>query len=158
MTMISKILVIASATREASVSILDAFQIIQKGQPSVKVIFASYLCDLFKKRLGPNTLNHWMKEEKECLERVKIYFARMDIPYDFKVITVPPWEMVFNEIKDGVHDLIIFHGEALKMWRKDGANCGLCSETIYSSNCPILVINLSEEDSLSYEHFNSKTS
>jgi len=153
--MISKILIIASATREASVSILDAFQIIQKGQPSVKVIFASYLCDLFKKRLGPNTLNHWMKEEKECLERVKHYFARMDIPYDFKVITVPPWEMVFNEIKDGVHDLIILHGEALKMWRKDGANCGLCSETIYRSNCPILVINPSEEDSLSYEHFNS---
>ncbi len=156
--MISKILVIASATREASVSILDTFQIIQKGQPSVKVIFASYLCDLFKKRLGPNTLNHWMKEEKECLERVKDYFARMDIPYDFKVITVPPWKMVFNEIKDGVHDLIILHGEALKMWRKDGPNCRLCSETIYRSNCPILVINLSEEGSLSSEHFNSKTS
>jgi hypothetical protein len=153
--MISKILIIASATREASVSILDAFQIIQKGQPSVKVIFASYLCDLFKKRLGPNTLNHWMKEEKECLKRVKNYFYRMDIPYDFKVITVPPWEMVFNEIKDGVHDLIILHGETLKMWRKDGANFELCTETIYRSNCPILVINLSEEDSLSYEHFNS---
>jgi len=156
--MISKILIIVSAIREASGSILDAFQIIQKGQPSVKVIFASYLCDLFKKRLGPHTLNHWMKEEKECLERAKNYFARMDIPYDFKVITVPPWEMVFNEIKDGVHDLIILHGEALKMCRKDCANCGLYSETMYSSNCPILVINLSEEDSLSYNHFSSETS
>jgi hypothetical protein len=155
--MISKILVIVSATKEASVSILDAFQLIQKGRPSVKVIFASYLCDLFKKRLGPNTLNHWMKEEKECLEMVTNYFTRMDIPYDFKVISVPPWEMVFNEMKDGVHDLIILHGEAIKIWRKDGANCGLCSETIYSANCPILVINRSEEDSLSYEHFDSET-
>jgi hypothetical protein len=156
--MISKILVIASATRDAAVSILDAFQIIQKGRPSVKIIFASYLCDLFKKRLGPNTLNHWMKEEKEGLEMVKNYFSRMDIPYDFKVITVPPWEMVFNEIKDGVHDLIILHGEALKMWRKERTICGLCSETIYSSNCPILVINQSEGDSLSFEHLNSDIS
>jgi hypothetical protein len=156
--MISKILVIASATREGSVSILDAFQIIQKGQPSVKVIFASYLCDPFRKRLGPNTLNHWMKEEKECLERVKNYFARMDIPYDFKVITVPPWKMVFNEIKDGMHDLIILHGEFLKMWREDQVNYGLCSQAIYRLNCPVLVINKSDEDLISYPHFDSQTS
>ncbi len=121
--MISKILLIVSTTGEALVSILDAFQIIQKDQPSVRAIFISYLSDLFKKSLGPNTLNHWMKEEKECLERFKNYFARMDIPYDFKVITVPLWEMVFNEIKDGVQDLVILQGEFLKMWRKDEANC-----------------------------------
>ena len=59
--MISKILIIAGATREASVSILDAFQLIQKDQPAVKVIFVSYLTDLFKGRLGFNTLTHWVK-------------------------------------------------------------------------------------------------
>lgn len=145
--MISKILIIASATREASVSILDAFQIIQKDQPTVKVIFVSYLTDLFKGRLGFNTLTHWVKEEKECLERVKSYFTRMDIPYDFEVITIPPWEMVFNEIKNGVHHLVILQGEFLKMWRKDEANCGLCSDVISKLKCPILVINSDEETS-----------
>jgi len=145
--MISNILIIASATRDASVSILDAFQLIQKDQPAVKVIFVSYLTDLFKGRLGFNTLTYWVKEEKECLERVKSYFTRMDIPYDFEVITIPPWEMVFNEIKDGVHHLVILQGEFLKMWRKDGANCGLCSDVISKLKCPILVINSEEETS-----------
>jgi hypothetical protein len=46
--MISKILVAITATRDGAVSMLDAFQIIQKDRPSVKVVFASYLCDLFK--------------------------------------------------------------------------------------------------------------
>lgn len=145
--MISKLLIIASATREASVSILDTFQIIQKSQPCVKVIFASYLSDLFKKSLGPNTLSHWMKEEKECLEKVSNYFARMDIPYDFKVITIPPWETVFHEMKDGVHDLIIIPGEFLQMWRKEEANCALCSDAISKSKCSILVIHSNEETS-----------
>jgi len=143
--MISKILIVANATSQGSVSILDAFQLIQKDQPSVKVIFASYLSDLFKKRLGPNTLSHWMKEEKDCLERVKSYFTRMDIPYDFKVITVPPWEMVFHEMKDEVHDLIMLQSEFLKMWRKEGVNCALCSDAISKSKSHILLINSNEE-------------
>jgi hypothetical protein len=145
--MISKILIIASATRDASISIWDAFQLIQKDQPAVKVIFVSYLTDLFKGRLGFNTLTHWVKEEKECLERVKSYFTRMDIPYDFEVITIPPWEMVFNEIKDGIRHLVILQGEFLKMWRKDEASCGLCSDVISRLKCPILVINFDEETS-----------
>ena len=148
--MISKILIVANATSQGSVSILDAFQLIQKDQPSVKVIFASYLSDLFKKRLGPNTLSHWMKEEKECLERVKSYFTRMDIPYDFKVITVPPWEMVFHEMKDEVHDLIMLQSEFLKMWRKEGVNCALCSDAISKSKSHILLINFNEEASHSH--------
>jgi hypothetical protein len=40
-SMISKIMIVANATRQGSVSILDAFQIIQKDRPSVKAIFAS---------------------------------------------------------------------------------------------------------------------
>jgi hypothetical protein len=132
------------------VSILDGFQLIQKDQPSVKVIFASYLSDLFKKRLGPNTLSHWMKEEKECLERVKSYFTRMDIPYGFEIITVPPWEMVFHEIKDEVHDLIMLQSEFLKMWRKEGVNCALCSDTISRSKSHIVLINSNDEASYSH--------
>jgi hypothetical protein len=149
-SMISKILIVANATSQGSVSILDAFQLIQKDQPSVKVIFASYLSDLFKKRLGPNTLSHWMKEEKECLERVKSYFTRMDILYGFKVITVPPWEMVFHEIKDEVHDLIMLQSEFLKMWRKEGVNCALCSDTISRSKSHIVLINSNDEASYSH--------
>jgi len=142
---ISKILIALSATKDASVSILDAFQMIQKDTPSVKVLFISYLSDLFKKSLGPNTLNHWVKEEKECMEKVSSYFARMDIPYEPKVITVPPWEMVFDEMREEVQDLIILQDESLGKWKKGKANCALCSDALSRSRCPILVINSSED-------------
>lgn len=145
--MISKILIVANATRQGSVSILDAFQIIQKEQPSVKAVFASYLSDLFKKSLGPNTLRHWMKEEQECLERVRSYFARMDIPYDLKVVAVPPWEMLFHEMNDGDHDLIILQCEFLRKFRKEEANCALCSDAISKLKCPILITHSNEDTS-----------
>jgi len=145
-SMVSKISIIADATKQGSVSILDAFQIIQKDQPKVKAVFASYLSDLFKKNLGPNTLRHLMKEEEECLERVRSYFARVDIPYDLKVVEVPPWKMIFEEMQDGASDLIILQGEFLKRWRNGEANCALCSEAISKFKCPILVINLSEDE------------
>ena len=143
--MISKILIAFSATKDASVSILDAFQMIQKATPSVKVLFISYLSDLFKKSLGPNTLNHWVKEEKECIEKVSSYFGRMDIPYEPKVITVPPWEMVFDEMREEVQDLIILQDELLEKWKKGKANCALCSDALSRSRCPILLINSSED-------------
>jgi hypothetical protein len=151
MSMVSKISVIADATKQGSVSILDAFQIIQKDQPKIKVIFASYLSDLFKKNLGPNTLRHLMREEEECLERVRSYFARMNIPYDLKVIEVPPWKMILEEMQDEVSDLIILQGEFLKRWGKEEANCALCSEAISQLRCPILVINSSEDTPLTGE-------
>jgi hypothetical protein len=142
--MISNILIISDATRQASVSILDAFQMIQKNQPSVKIVFISYLSDLFKKGLGPNTLNHWMQEEKECLEKVKDYFIRMNIPFDDAVIPVPPWMMVFDQIKDGAHDLIVLQGEFLKMWKKEDTHCAICSDSVSKLKCPILVIHSNE--------------
>jgi hypothetical protein len=157
MSMVSNILIVADATRQSAVSILEAFQIVQKDQPSVKVIFASYLSDFFKKSLGPNTLNHWMKEEKECLETVRNYFVRMDISYDFKVITVPPWKMVFDEMKAGVHDLMILQSEFLKMWRKNGMDHGLCPNVFYKPDCPVLVVNPSNEVSLFKHLFDSET-
>jgi hypothetical protein len=142
---ISKILIALSATEVASVSMLDAFQMIREDAPSVKVLFISYLSDLSKKCLGPNTLNHWVEEEKECMEKVSSYFARMDIPYESKVITVPPWEMVFDEIRVGVQDLIILQNELLEKWKKGKANCALCSEALSRSKCSVLVINSSED-------------
>ena len=142
---ISKILIALSATKDASVSILDAFQMIQKDTPNVKVLFISYLSSLFKKSLGPNTLNHWVKEEKECMEKVSGYFGRMDIPYEPKVIIVPPWEMVFDEMREEVQDLIILQDELLEKWKKGKANCALCSDALSRSRCLILVINSSED-------------
>ena len=145
--MIAEVLIIAGTTKQSSVSVLDAFQMIRKDQLSVKAIFTSYLSDLFKKSLGPNTLSHWTKEEEESVERVKSYFARMDIPYDFKVIAIPPWQMIFEEVKGGDYDLIILQGEFLKNWRKQEANCALCSEVISKLRCPVLIIHSDEEAS-----------
>jgi len=143
--MISKVLVITGTTKQSSVSVLDAFQMVRKDQLSVKAIFASYLSDLFKKSLGPNTLSYWTKEEEHSLARIKSYFARIDIPYDFKIIAVPPWQMIFEEMKDGDHDFIILQGEFLRKWRNEKANCALCSEMISKLRCPILIINSEEE-------------
>jgi len=147
--MISKVLIVTDSTEQSSVSVLDAFQMIRRSQQSVKALFISYLSDPFKKGLGPNTLNHWMKEEEECMARASSYFARMDIPYDSKVIIVPPWEMVFYEMSDEVKDLIILHSELLEKWKKDKANCALCAEVLAKSGCPILVVNSSKgEDTM----------
>ena len=143
--MISKVLVIAGTTKQSSISVLDAFQMVRKDQLRVKAIFASYLSDLFKKSLGPNTLSYWTKEEEHSLATIKSYFTRMDIPCDFKVITVPPWQMIFEEIKDGDHDFIILQGEFLRKWRNEKSNCTLCSEMILKLRYPILIINSEEE-------------
>jgi hypothetical protein len=110
----------------------------------------SCLSEFFKKNLGPNTLNHLMKEEKGSLERVRNYFTRMDIPYSFKVITASPWEIILNEIEKGDQDMIILQGEFLKILREDTLDYGLCSHAIYKLNCPILLINQTEEASLSH--------
>jgi hypothetical protein len=138
---ISKILIALSATKDASVSMLDAFQMIQKDMPSVKVLFISYLSDLFKKGLGPNTLSHWVNEEKECMEKVHHYFVRMDIPYERKVITVPPWQMVFDALREENQDLIILQSEFLEKWQKGKANCASCARVLSRSRCSILVVN-----------------
>jgi hypothetical protein len=147
--MISKILAIANASRLGSVLILDAFQMIQKRRPSVKAIFISPLSELSKKNLGPNAMNSLIKEERESLERAKKYFTRMDIPYKFKVITGPPWQAVLTEVKCGDQDLIILQGKFLKIWREDTLDDGLCFQAIFRLNCPILMINPSEETLLS---------
>ena len=79
MTLISKILVIADPSREGLELVLDALQPIRKQQPSVKVIFVSFLSEPSLINLGPNILNLLQKEEKEAIERTEEYFTRMDI-------------------------------------------------------------------------------
>jgi hypothetical protein len=98
-----------------------------------------------------------VKEQEESLERVRNYFTRMEIPYSFKVITASPWETILNEAEKGDQDLIILQGEFLKIWRQDTLDYGLCSHAIYRLSCPILLINQTEEASLSHL-FNSEGS
>ncbi len=140
----SKILIALSATQDASAPVLDAFQMIQSDKPSVKVLFISYLSDLFKKSLGPNTLTHWVKEEKECIEKVSRYFTGMNIPYASALITVPPWEMVFEEMSEEVQDLIILQTELLDRWKMRQANGAPPLDAVSRAKCPILVVNSSE--------------
>ncbi len=139
--MVSRVLVISGTTRQSSISVLDAFQLLRKDRLSVKAVFASYLSDSFKKRLGPNTLSHWTKEEEESLARIKGYFARTDVPYDFKIVIVPPWQIIFEEMKDGDHDLIVLQAEFLEKWRNEKGNCALCAEMISKIRRPVFVID-----------------
>ena len=81
-----------------------------------------------------------MQAYRKDTERVKSYFTRMDIPYDFKVITIPPWEMVFNEIKDGVHHLVILQGEFLSLWRDHIMMGCPYRQMINRSECLVLTI------------------
>jgi hypothetical protein len=60
--MISKVLLIADATWQASVLILDAFQGIEVHPMEVRGIFLSCLIEPFKKNLGPNTLYLLLEE------------------------------------------------------------------------------------------------
>ena len=85
----------------------------------MKVLFISHLSDLFKKSPGPNTLTHWAKEEKESVETANNDFARMDIPCEPQIITVPPREIVFCEISDQAEnqDLVTVHREVPEKWK-----------------------------------------
>ena len=158
LSMTSKILVIADASWQASLLIPDVFQMIQNHQTSVKAIFISCLLEPFKKNLGPNSLYLLMEEEKKAIIRIKDYFAGMNIPYDFEVITTSPLETVLKKMKSRDHGVIVLQGEFIKIWREDQVNDGLCSQAISKLSRPILVINKSMEGSLSYPEFDSKIS
>lgn len=161
--MISTVLVVADLSWKVSLLIPDVFhpdvfQMIRNHSMSVNAILLSCLLEPFKKNLGPNTLYLLMGEEKKTLKKIEDYFAGMSIPYNFKVVTANPWEAVLNEVEGGNYDLIILQGEFLKMWNMDGANYGLCAQSIHRINCPVLVINNSHEDSLSYPDFDFRIS
>ena len=139
--MISKILVIADPSKEGLELVLDALQTVRKHHPSIEVIFVSSLSEISLKNLGSNILNLLFKEQKQAIERAEEYFTRMDIPHQFTVIASPHWDRIFDEMRKGNQDLIIFQGEFLRVLREDDLNQELYSQINFKPKCPILVIN-----------------
>lgn len=144
--MVSKILIVADASKEALDSVLDAFQTIQKDQPLVRGFFISCLSEPFLMHLGPNILSILMKEEKELHQTVEDYFSHMDIVHHFEVISSLHWQIAFEEVTLGDFDLIILQGEFLKICREKNLIRGSRLHTV-TSKCPILILNESEKPS-----------
>jgi hypothetical protein len=148
--MISKILIIADASRKASTLILDALRGIQKDQLNVRAILLSFLSFLSEKNvdpLGPNALFLLRQEEKEILEWAKGHFTRLNIPYDFDFITMPAWQEIVDEIENGDQDLIILQGEFLEMLKEGQMDHELRTRMIYRLNCPVLEISPAKDKS-----------
>lgn len=154
--MVSKILFIADASKEALNSVLGAFQTIQKGQPKIRGFFISCLSEPLLKHLGPNILNILLKEEKKTLETAEDYFTWMDIPHQFEILTLPPFQAIFDEIKAGNLDLIILQGEFLKICREENVIRESRLHTV-TPKCSVLIINESENPSSTFYFFNSQT-
>jgi len=139
---ISRGLVIADASSQAWLLILDALRRLRKDDlHSVRVIFVSFLSETPKKNLGPNVLSLLLEDERETLGRTKEYFDRMNIPYELKVIIAPPWNTVLHEIRDGTHDLLMLQGEFLDLWREYTARGCPYREMIESQKYSILKIS-----------------
>jgi len=134
--MISKILIIADASLEALELVLDAFQTIRKHQPKVRGIFVSCLSKTFLKKSSPNLLSLLLKEEKEAIESAESYFERMNIPHHIEVITVPPYQIILDEMKMWDYDLIVLQGEFLNICRKNSLNWGSYFREVFRLNCP----------------------
>jgi len=154
--MISRILFIADASKEALDSILEAFHTTQKGQPRVKGFFISCLSEPFLMHLGPNILSILLNEEKETLEIAEYYFTHMDIPHHFEIISARHWQTVFEEIKVGDHDLIILQGEFLKFCIEENMVRESRLHAV-TSKCPMLIIHESERPSPSVYFQDSET-
>jgi len=139
---ISKVLIIADASSQACLLILDALRTLRKDDlHSVRVIFVSFLSETLKMNLGPNVLSLMLEDERETLGKTKEYFDRMNIPYELKVIITPPWNTVLHEIEDGNHDLLMIQGEFLDLWRDYTARGCPYREMMESQKYSILTIN-----------------
>ena len=140
---VSKVLVIADASSQALMSVLDSLQTLQNDAlSSIRVIFISILSETLMKNLGPNVIALLLREERETLAKAKEYFDRINKPYDI-VIIAPPWKPVLNEIRDGDgdHDLIILQGEFLSSWREYTIIGCPYSQMMHSPKYSILTIN-----------------
>jgi len=116
---ISKVLVIADASSQALVPVLDSLQTLRKDHlQSVKIIFISFLSGTLKKNLGPNILSLLTREETETLAKAKEFFDRANIPCSVKVMNDLLWKIVLDEIRGGDQDLMILQGEVLTKWRE----------------------------------------
>jgi|MudIll2142460700_1097286.scaffolds.fasta_scaffold507357_1 hypothetical protein len=134
---ISRILFIADASGEALTSIVGALGVIKKDPLSVRVIFLSFLSVLSQKNfapLGPNTLFLLTQEEREILESLKTHFRRTNIRYSFDFVTMPAWQVIFDEMGNGDQDLIILQGQFLKVWREN-------AHADRSPKCPVVGIH-----------------
>jgi len=156
--MISKILVIGDASKEALKLVLDAFQTIRKHQPKVRGIFISCLSESLLNNLGPNILNLLLKEEKETLKGAENYFTCAGIPHHFQVIADPLWQTILDEMKVEEQDLIILQGEFIKICSENNLNWESHPQAILEPKCPILIINELEKISSPFHLFNSAAS
>ena len=138
---ISKVLIIADASSQALVPVLDSLQTLRKDHlQSVRIIFISFLSETLKKNLGPNSLALSLREERETLGKAKGCFDRINISNSLKVIIAPPWKPILNEIRDGDHDLLILQGEFLSLWREYTMMGCPYRQMINSSACLVLTI------------------
>jgi len=138
---ISRVLVIADPLSQALVSVFDALETLRKDHlRSVRIIFISFLSETLKENLGPNILGALAREETETLAKAKELFDQISIPYALKVITVPPWNMVVDEIRDGNHDLLMLQGEFLDFWKQYAARGCPYREMMESQKYSVLTI------------------
>jgi len=138
---ISKLLIIADASSQAWVPVLDSLQTLQKDHlQSVRVIFISFLPETLKKNLGPNILGLLAREEAETLAKAKEFFDRANIPCYAKVVNDLWWKMVLDEIREGDQDLMILQGEVLTKWREHTMMECPYRQMINSSECLVLTI------------------
>ena len=135
-------MVIADPSSQALVSVLDALQTLRKDHlQSVRIIFISYLSETLEKNLGPNILGSLAREETETLAKAREYFDHINTPCDLKVIIVPPWDTVLDEIGGGNHDLLILQGEFLDLWREYATRGCPYREMMGSQKYCVLTIN-----------------
>jgi len=134
---IPKILFIADASKEALTSIVGTLRVIKEDPLSIRVVFLSFLSVLSQKNfapLGPNTLFSLTQEEREILESLEAHLARMKIRYSLNSVTMPAWQVIFEEMENGDQDLIILQGQFLKVWSENAhSDC--------SPKCPVMRIN-----------------
>ena len=139
---ISRVLIIADASRQALAPVLDSLQTVREEHlHSVSIILISFLSDTLKKHLGPNILGLLAREETETLAKATDLFGRISIPFDLKVIIAPPWKAVLDEIGDRSHDLLILQGEFLDLWRERATTGCPSREMMESHKFSVLAIN-----------------
>jgi len=142
--MVSKIVVIADATKEAVGVILEALKTVHSDQLHVKVLFISRLSGVSQKNLGYNILTLLMREEQEALQRARVYFTIHDIPYDIRITIGSDWQTVSKEIEAQQQDILIIQGEFAKIWRREHPSTyGLGTMTGLAN--PVWIIGGTEE-------------
>jgi len=119
LTMVSRILVIADATKEAVGLILESLKTIHNDQLHIKALFISFLSGVSLKNIGPNILTLLTREKEEALQRARHYFTINDIPYDIRMMPGSDWQVISKEIEGQEHNILIIQGEFAKIWRKD---------------------------------------